>query len=124
MRDQQSAISWRPVRGAPPDGGSPGSTASARSIGSCGFRLQTNERPLLSSRLHARLDAGTVVGLEIAERVLNAGEQMLEQRRHRVVPLVVAVRHVEQPSFTLTTDPAQCVVVIGPRSGFLRFVGV
>ena len=43
-------------------------------------------------RLRPRLHTRAVVGLEIAERVLHAGEQVLEQRLDRVVPLGVAVR--------------------------------
>src|SRR3982751_3775858 len=73
-------------------------------------------------RVRTRLDAWAIVGLQITECVLNASEQMFEERRHGVVSLVVAVRHVEEASFALAADPAQCVIVIGALTRFLRLV--
>src|ERR1051326_2744986 len=45
-----------------------------------------------------------VVRLQIAERVLNARENVLEHIGHRVNPLVVAVRLIENTTLPLAPD--------------------
>src|SRR5690349_9841479 len=57
--------------------------------------------------LHLGLAARRIVGLEVAERVLDPGEDVLEHRPHRVDPLAVAVGLVEHAALAFTTDPAQ-----------------
>jgi hypothetical protein len=63
---------------------------------------------------------GLVVGPQVAQRVLHAGEQMLHQRLDRVDPLAVAERHVEQPALPVLLDPAQREVVVRPWAALLE----
>src|ERR1039458_10187211 len=70
-----------------------------------------------------RLHAGAVVGLQIAERVLHAGQDVLQHRLDGVDTFAVAVGFVEDAPLTLAADPAQTVVVVGARIVFLGLVG-
>src|SRR5262245_50711372 len=67
------------------------------------------------SRRMRSLSAWRVVGFQIAEDVLHAGEQVLEDGTHRVDALAVAERFVEHASLAFPADPAQAEVVIGAR---------
>src|SRR5215204_373588 len=78
-------------------------------------------RRVINSLLGSGLD-GRVVGLQVTDRVLHAGENVLEKWRDGVIALVVAVRLVEEAACALAADPAQGVVVITPRIRLLRLV--
>src|SRR4051812_45735242 len=66
--------------------------------------------------------ARRIVSLQVAQRILDAGQDVLEERRDCVVPLVVAVRLVEQAALALAADVAQREVMVGARSLLLRLV--
>src|SRR5215831_21353091 len=78
-----------------------------------------NEQSLVQCRL---LLARRIVGLEVSQRVLHAGQQMLEQRLDRVLPLVVADGGVEHAPLPFLLDPAQAEVVVRPHAGLLQLV--
>ena len=62
--------------------------------------------------------AWTVVGLEIAERVLDSGEHMGHKGSRKVNLLVVAVRFIEYTTIANALDITQCVVAVSaPGSG-------
>ena len=56
--------------------------------------------------------AGAVVRREIADRVLDAGQVVLDHGLHRVDAFVVPVRLVEEAPLALAPDLAQRVVAI------------
>src|SRR3954467_13462428 len=76
------------------------------------------------------LFARGVVSLEIAERVLHAGEDVREHRRHLVDRLVVAEHLDEDAAESLAADVAERVVAVAaarrqvPRLHFRRHFGV
>src|SRR5262245_15121931 len=73
--------------------------------------LTPNLQPLFRRHFRAR----RIVGFQIANRVLDACEDRFEERRDRVVPLVMAVGLVEKTALTLSADPAERVVVVAAR---------
>ena len=46
---------------------------------------------------------------------MHAGEEVLEDRLHRVDPFAVAEGLVEHTALAFAPDPAQAEIVIGPR---------
>ena len=72
----------------------------------------------MAARFHAR----AVVGFQVAEHVLHAEEDVLEDRRDRVDLFVVAVRFVEDAAFAFATDPTERVVAVRTRILLLGLV--